>query len=322
MNWHTAHRPYLVFALGKTRLFPHIGIVEDRLGKFLKREAQEQFSLALRYALYLISSKNFVYYEPLEKIALTKLVYILPRYFKLSLADRARVMALRVSFLATYQDRFRPGGLEQYNENLWKYKTIEPEQIVAFKDEIKKQAPLWTLDSSRQQSRLTSHSQTNALYLFDRRPHQASSTTTDTEPERYAHKVAWAPLFPKLCAWIKEVEAEMEGKLGRVAIVRLAPRSMVHGHIDREPYLQGFDRYHLVIDSPDGSYMHVDDEHNIYEEGDLFFFENKKWHTAYNPSKYWRTHLIFDIRPPKEKAKSLPIYSYEDWKQWSKYFLK
>ena len=83
----------------------------------------------------------------------------------------------------------------------------------------------------------------------------------------------------------------------RAQIVRLLPGSMVLRHIDEGAYYLSRNRYHLVIDSPDGSPMRAGGESVTMVEGELWWFDNKAPHEAFNPGRSWRTHLIFDVEP-------------------------
>ena len=102
--------------------------------------------------------------------------------------------------------------------------------------------------------------------------------------------------FPKTTALIEDFARHHNARLGGVTLVRLRPKSAVFNHYDSEPWLAIRDRYHLVVQSPKGSLMQSGKEVVEFHEGDLFFFQNKKMHTAVNPSNEWRVHVIFDMK--------------------------
>ena len=195
-------------------------------------------------------------------------------------------------------------GERELRHNLQLVKQYEIESI---QQEVKRNEALWCMDTRRQNFRGSAHAATNAVLLFSRDPYAMSSKLDALDGEwRYGLSAPWLQRYPLLARFVLDFEKEVGGELGRVALVRLKKKALVYGHW-----------FHLVIDSSNGSYMHIDDEQAVFQDGDLFFFGNKKWHTAYNSSDDWRVHLIIDIRLPKETSRSLPIYNYADWDKYS-----
>jgi aspartyl/asparaginyl beta-hydroxylase (cupin superfamily) len=68
--------------------------------------------------------------------------------------------------------------------------------------------------------------------------------------------------------------------------------------VDGGDYYRIRDRYHLVLVSAIGSPMACGDEEAVMREGELWWFDNKKPHEAFNRSDEGRIHLIFDLDPP------------------------
>jgi len=79
--------------------------------------------------------------------------------------------------------------------------------------------------------------------------------------------------------------------------VRLAPQKQVYRHIDTGAYYRVRDRYHFVLRSDGGSPLTSGDERCVLHEGQLWWFDNKLPHEAFNPGDTWRIHLIFDLLP-------------------------
>ena len=71
----------------------------------------------------------------------------------------------------------------------------------------------------------------------------------------------------------------------------------VLSHVDRGAYYACRDRYHLVIHSPGGSEMKAGGESAVFQPGELWCFNDKAVHEAFNHSNDWRIHLIFDLQP-------------------------
>jgi quercetin dioxygenase-like cupin family protein len=83
------------------------------------------------------------------------------------------------------------------------------------------------------------------------------------------------------------------GVLHRVSLVLLPPKCEVLVHSDNGEYYANKDRFHLVIK---GSYnLQVFDETQYLKEGELWFFNNKRPHSAFNSTNEDRISMIFDV---------------------------
>ncbi len=71
----------------------------------------------------------------------------------------------------------------------------------------------------------------------------------------------------------------------------------MYPHRDAGDYYRVRDRYHLVLRSPLGSFLRAGDQTVLMREGELWVFNNKIRHTAWNPARVPRIHLIFDLLP-------------------------
>ncbi len=98
-------------------------------------------------------------------------------------------------------------------------------------------------------------------------------------------------------AFLEAFATEQDAELSRAKIVRLMPGRRVYPHIDRGDYYRFRDRYHLVLQSADGSYLKSGDEEVRMQEGELWWFDNKAVHEAHNDGSAERIHLIFDLLP-------------------------
>lgn len=106
-----------------------------------------------------------------------------------------------------------------------------------------------------------------------------------------------APSFPETLAFLHAFAAERGASLSRAMYVRLAPGSRVYRHRDDGEYYLIRDRFHLIVESPAGSLLLTGRERNLMREGELWWFDNKLEHEAFNPGTDWRVHLIFDLLP-------------------------
>lgn len=104
--------------------------------------------------------------------------------------------------------------------------------------------------------------------------------------------------FPLIRHFLQSVAEDLECGLGRARLVALPAGRRVYPHIDRGRYYQLHDRYHLVLKSSLGSWLRAGDEEVHMQEGELWWFDNRQIHEAYNDGDEDRVHLIFDLLTP------------------------
>jgi hypothetical protein len=112
--------------------------------------------------------------------------------------------------------------------------------------------------------------------------------------------------FPAVKAFLEEFAAGNEAELGRARIVRLPGTGHVHAHVDRGDYYRIRDRYHLVLQSAEGSHLRAADEEVWMRTGELWWFDNKRRHEAHNDAELDRIHLIFDLLPRNPERRRGP----------------
>lgn len=88
------------------------------------------------------------------------------------------------------------------------------------------------------------------------------------------------------------------GIIANASIASLNPNSDVKEHYDPGCYYMIRDRYHVVLQS-EGSRQVFEEDEYFFEEGDIWWFNTKVKHSAYNNSNNPRIHLIFDVLPHK-----------------------
>jgi orotate phosphoribosyltransferase len=158
--------------------------------------------------------------------------------------------------------------------------------------EIRMQEHAWLLDTRRQE-KITVQRDTNTIFICA--PVRRSDLHVNENQESRLTTISEG--FPKALAFMTNFAKEMNCKLSRATIVRLKPRSQVFRHTDAGSYYLIRDRYHLVIHSSAGSMMKSGDEEVRMQEGELWWFDNKQYHEAFNQSNEWRIHYIFDLLP-------------------------
>ena len=95
--------------------------------------------------------------------------------------------------------------------------------------------------------------------------------------------------------FVLDFAAEAGGVIGRVRVSNLDPGKEIIPHIDNGAYYVHRDRYHLVINSVNGTQFTAGDETVTMHENELWWFDNKKMHSVKNLGDQSRTHLIFDL---------------------------
>ena len=161
-----------------------------------------------------------------------------------------------------------------------------------FLAEIALQEALWLKDTSRQ-DKIFAQRDTNTIFLSSpkRRP------DIQVNENQESHLTAASLLFPHTTHFLSAFAASREASLSRATIVRLKPHSTVSRHTDAGSYYLIRDRYHLVLQSPNGSHLRSGGEEVLMRDGELWWFDNKQHHEAHNYSDEWRIHCIFDLLP-------------------------
>ena len=157
-------------------------------------------------------------------------------------------------------------------------------------EEVQSQPQAWLIDTARQ-DRIRAQRETNTIFLRSAvsRP---DLHINENQESRLTSASKW---FPMALAFMTEFAASMGCQLSRATIVRLKPKSQVFRHIDEGSYYFLRDRFHLVLKSAAGSVLMSGGEQVRMQEGELWWFDNKQHHEAYNDSGEWRVHYIFDL---------------------------
>lgn len=150
--------------------------------------------------------------------------------------------------------------------------------------------------STKRASKISYHRETVSIPL--RGPMLLPGASSNDQ--KRVQQTEYSRYFPRLNHFLQICTGEIGGQLGRVNIVSLKPGGKVYPHQDpkvEDGYYQQHDRYHLVLQSPLGSYMECGGEKAIWREGEIWWFNNLLPHEAINSSlNVPRIHVIFDIR--------------------------
>ena len=111
------------------------------------------------------------------------------------------------------------------------------------------------------------------------------------------HESRWtetAQKFRYTSNFLRTFASERGLELGRARLVRVPAGHRAQPRVDRGDYFLFRDRYHLVLKSAAGSWLKAGDEDITMREGELWWFNNKAAHEAWNPGAEDRIHLVFD----------------------------
>ena len=190
------------------------------------------------------------------------------------------------------REREGAGGLAQTGSH---FAWVAAVPIHPFLAELDAAPAMWEMDTSRQRKVRCQRHTENIFLRAARKPLPLGAKNANDVHE--SRVVAMAAKFPRMLGFCESVAGSVGGQLGRATLVALLPESKVYPHIDTGAYYRIRDRYHLVLKSVRGSPLTVRDETVVMHEGELWVFDNKVRHSARNPSRERRIHLIFDVLP-------------------------
>ncbi len=168
-----------------------------------------------------------------------------------------------------------------------------------FLDEITGLDDAWDASTSRQE-KIAVQREALAIPLRGLR-----KSAIGNRKRRDVHESRWttgSARYPVACRFLMETADRLDALPGRAKIVSLPAGRRVYPHIDRGEYYRVRGRYHLVLRSSQGSWLKAGDEEVRMQEGELWWFDNKQVHEAFNDGHEDRIHIIFDLLPRAEAA--------------------
>jgi len=159
------------------------------------------------------------------------------------------------------------------------------------RDELAINAPLWDAFTVRQNFPGSPHRNTKTIPMRG-----ASSFLSSYKPHAKRKRTAFAAMLPHTEALVNSVLARMNvATVGNVLCVALEPGGEVLPHADTGAYPEHFERFHIVVTSPEGNWFKVADEYTQPQPGDVFFFNHRLTHSVGNPGDTPRVHIIVDV---------------------------
>jgi len=164
-----------------------------------------------------------------------------------------------------------------------------------FLDEISAVREAWSVATGRQ-DKIAVQREAKAIPLRGVR-----KSAIGDRKRRDVHETRWtftSKPYAHARSFLKAFAYQQGAQLGRAKLVMLPAGRRVYPHIDRGDYYRVRDRYHLVLKSAAGSWLRAGDEEVTMREGELWWFDNKAIHEAWNHGDQDRLHLIFDMLSP------------------------
>lgn len=166
------------------------------------------------------------------------------------------------------------------------------ETVDALLQEVLTQPELWKVSTVRQTT-IPVQRETESIFL--RAAQRKPDSPIPVEDTHASARTVLAEKFPNIMAWIEAFARDQNAQLSRVLLAKLQPQGQVYRHHDHGEYYRVRDRYHLVLQSAKGSPMVCGQESVVMKPGEVWWFDNKKPHEAFNRSDEQRIHLIFDL---------------------------
>lgn len=169
--------------------------------------------------------------------------------------------------------------------------TIDP------KDWPKDDAKEWGMSTWRQDAPGSPHGSTETIY-YKMFPGEVTREKVFNEL-----RAEWVLSVPEVVSDIVGMVAEMRkwSDIGRVMLVKLEGEGKVTSHIDEGEYADFYnDRVHVVVEAGRWAFMQCGEEMLKDEVGNVFSFNHKLLHEAYNRNETPRIHLIIDGRKAPE----------------------
>lgn len=164
-------------------------------------------------------------------------------------------------------------------------------RLDVLRDELSRNESAWKISTTRQ-DKIKCQRETASIFL---RTADTGDGALKVEDIHAVKDAIAAPMFPSTLAWLRSTGGVLGGELDRVLFASLQPNGRVYRHVDAGKYYACRRRYHLIVNSAEGSPMVCGDEEIVMREGELWEFDNKQPHEAFNHASTPRVHLIFDL---------------------------
>jgi len=156
--------------------------------------------------------------------------------------------------------------------------------ILDYKDE-------WTIDTSRQDTH-DSHKYTNAYFIVEHR-----SDWKYGEPYSSEFVCKDFKLWEMVKPIVRDLELYIDGKVGKVTLIKLPSDKNVLPHKDYGDYLGFVRRFHIPILTNKKVLFGIETHFQHMKAGECWEINNSKSHFVKNEGSSNRVHLLIDIMP-------------------------
>lgn len=169
---------------------------------------------------------------------------------------------------------------------------------------LSKQPELWNEISTRQDYPGSAHLDTESIFLRWCKGLDVEAAFTEIP----AFDFPAMGKLPEARELINET-LQLAGatELGRVLIVSLRAGGKILPHADEGAYADHYERFHIVLESEEGNIFNCGNESERMRPGELWCFNHKTKHEAWNHSANPRIHLIIDAVAPKYRKERAEV---------------
>lgn len=182
------------------------------------------------------------------------------------------------------------GNLIKLKEN-FTFKFYKFFDVSKIQEHISKYNDEWTIDTSRQDTHDT-HKYTNAYFIVEHRSDWKYGEEYNTNFVCKDLKL-WELIEPIT----KELELIVDGKIGKVTLIKLFDKKNVSPHRDYGDYLGFVRRFHIPIFTNKDVLFGIETTKQHMAVGECWEINNSKSHFVINSGNEDRIHLLIDIMP-------------------------
>jgi Aspartyl/Asparaginyl beta-hydroxylase len=146
---------------------------------------------------------------------------------------------------------------------------------------------LWTIHTLRQTAVGSPHRDTECIYVRMPADVDADKIFTAMDIDYYLNSAEIDQIISEVARLTKERPA-------RVMLVKLKARGVITPHIDKGPYAEATNRYHVALITSPHCVMHIGEESVSGGVGEIWRFDKHAVHCVFNDSEIDRVHLIVD----------------------------
>ena len=182
------------------------------------------------------------------------------------------------------------GNLAKLKED-FSFKFYKNFDVSRIQQHINSYSDEWLLDTSRQDTH-DSHKYTNAYFIIEHRSDWKYGESYSSEFVCKDFKL-WELIEPI----VRDLEKGVDGKVGKVTLIKLLDNKNVLPHKDYGDYLGFVRRFHIPIVTNPDVFFGVEKILQHMAVGECWEINNSRSHFVLNKGNHERIHLLIDIMP-------------------------